>query len=93
MVYLEVVLLDDSRRDQDSGNEFPLNDLIDHFSLFKGVGKVRSTYGLRIDSIVSEKIQRFANTLVSTRQNIKFCVDCLYLTGEINVIFVWMNLK
>ena len=76
-----MVLLDDSRREENSANEFPLNALIDHFSLFKGVGK-KSAQRMALEAILlsPEKIQRFANTLVFTRQNIKFCVDCFYLT-------------
>ncbi|MGA0242412.1 MAG: recombination mediator RecR, partial [Candidatus Marinamargulisbacteria bacterium] len=63
--------------------EFPLNDLIDHFSVFKGVGK-KSAQRMALEAILlsPEKIQRFAHALVHARQNIRFCNDCYYLTWD-----------
>ncbi|MEK9726943.1 MAG: recombination mediator RecR [Candidatus Margulisiibacteriota bacterium] len=78
-----MVLLDD-HQDSVLNTQFPLNDLIDHFSLFKGVGR-KSAQRMALESILldPEKIQRFAKVLVHTRLNIRFCVDCFYLTwGE-----------
>jgi len=82
VVYLEAVLLNESSLDAHSSeSKFPLNDLIDHFSVFKGIGK-KSAQRLALEAILlaPEKVQRFADSLVYARQNIRFCVDCFYLT-------------
>ena len=79
---MEAVLLNDSPIGHHSSDKvFPLNELIDHFSVFKGIGK-KSAQRLALESILlaPEKVQRFADSLVYARQNIRFCVDCYYLT-------------
>ncbi|MGC6366463.1 MAG: recombination mediator RecR [Candidatus Marinamargulisbacteria bacterium] len=65
----------------ESENEFPLSELIDHFSVFKGVGKKSAQrFALEAILLAPEKVERFANALVNTRKNIRFCSSCHYLT-------------
>jgi recombination protein RecR len=81
VVYLEAVLLNDFHLKDKSQSEFPLNELIEHFSLFKGVGK-KSAQRMALESILlaPEKIRRFSDSLLYARENIKFCETCFYLT-------------
>lgn len=61
--------------------DFPLSELIDHFSVFKGVGKKSAQrFALEAILLAPEKIERFAHSLVHTRKNIRFCSSCYYLT-------------
>jgi recombination protein RecR len=60
---------------------FPLDSLIQHFSYYKGIGQ-KTAQRLALETIMlsQEKVVNFANALVDTKKNIKFCVDCFYLT-------------
>ena len=62
---------------------FPLDQLIQHFSLFKGIG-FKTAQRLALEAIVmpKEKITAFSNALVHAKENIKFCTTCHYLTWE-----------
>ncbi|RAP24865.1 recombination protein RecR [Candidatus Marinamargulisbacteria bacterium SCGC AG-343-K17] len=62
---------------------FPLDDLIQHFSFYKGIGQ-KTAQRLALETIMlsPEKVQMFASSLVESKKNIKFCSDCYYLTWE-----------
>ena len=80
---MEAALLAHNERSKQTESEFPLTALIEHFSIFKGVGK-KSAQRMALEAILlsPEKIQRFADSLVQTRQNIQFCQTCFYLTWQ-----------
>ena len=61
--------------------EFPLEQLIQHFSLFKGIG-YKTAQRLALESVMMpvEKVEAFAESIVYTKKNVKFCSECFYLT-------------
>lgn len=62
-------------------SRFPLDDLIQHFSFYKGIGaKTAQRLALETIMLSPEKVQLFATSLVETKKNIKFCLECFYLT-------------
>ena len=64
-----------------NNSRFPLDDLIHHFSFYKGIGyKTAQRLALETIMLSSEKVQLFASSLIETKKNIKFCSDCFYLT-------------
>jgi recombination protein RecR len=64
-----------------SNSRFPLDDLIQHFSFYKGIGaKTAQRLALETIMLSPEKVQLFATSLVETKKNIKFCSECYYLT-------------
>ena len=67
----------------ESSVEFPLESLIQYFSQFKGIGyKTAQRLALESVTLPVEKIQGFANALIHTKQNIRFCSECFYLTWQ-----------
>ena len=63
--------------------EFPLEQLIQHFSLFKGIGhKTAQRLALEAVMMPAEKIESFAEVISYTKKNVKFCSDCYYLTFQ-----------
>lgn len=70
---------DDSFGQHDT--RFPLDELIQHFSFYKGIG-VKTAQRLALETIMlsPEKVQLFATSLLETKKNIKFCSECYYLT-------------
>ena len=54
-------------------SQFPLDELIQYFSIFKGIGQ-KTAQRLALEAIMlsEDKIQSFATSLVNTKKNIKF---------------------
>ena len=62
------------RHDESSGEfqtDFPLDELISHFSFYKGIGK-KTAQRLALETIMlsPDKVQLFASSLVQTKKNI-----------------------
>ena len=73
MVYFQV--------EQTLQPDFPLEQLIHHFSLFKGIGyKTAQRLALEAVMMPVEKIEAFAESITFTKKNVKFCSECYYLT-------------
>jgi recombination protein RecR len=58
-----------------------LDDLIGHFSMFKGVGR-KTAQRMALETILlsPERVNQFAASLTHTRTHIRFCKACFYLT-------------
>tara|TARA_A100001015_G_scaffold308053_1_gene405007 strand:+ start:111 stop:755 length:645 start_codon:yes stop_codon:yes gene_type:complete len=82
---LEETLLLHDHRAQNNANDsiFPLEALIQGFTQFKGIGyKTAQRLALEAVTLPLETVAKFSKTLVETKQNIRFCSDCYYLTWQ-----------
>tara|TARA_A100001015_G_scaffold304987_1_gene397003 strand:- start:853 stop:1497 length:645 start_codon:yes stop_codon:yes gene_type:complete len=79
--FLEALVLDNSFNQGSS--PFPLDELIQYFSLYKGIGQ-KTAQRLALETIMmsEEKVTSFSESLVNTKKNIKFCKTCFYLTWD-----------
>ena len=75
-----LALVHEAASDQNN-TRFPLDDLIQHFSFYKGIGhKTAQRLALETIMLSPEKVQLFARSLIEAKRNIKFCTECFYLT-------------
>ena len=63
-------------------SQFPLDELIQYFSIFKGIGQ-KTAQRLALEAIMlsEDKIQSFATSLVNTKKTLNFAQLFLFVLG------------